>query len=92
MESREFRDLLLFMRPEMNNDDLPHRTTVRTAIIETWQSKFTQLKIDLGVRLQIVDMMSSPTAYILIFFRVRLVYQASLWMCGLQEVGHPTCA
>lgn len=36
IESREFRDLLLFLRETLNDQDIPHRTKLRSLIIEEW--------------------------------------------------------
>lgn len=49
VESREFRNLLALFRETFRPEDLPHHTKVRSAIIEMWQSWFSQLKDQLKV-------------------------------------------
>jgi hypothetical protein len=34
MESKEFRNLLLLLRGNLQEKDIPHRTTMRTRILE----------------------------------------------------------
>lgn len=34
MESKEFRNLLLLLRGNLQEKDIPHRTTMRTCILE----------------------------------------------------------
>jgi hypothetical protein len=49
MECREFRDLLLLLRDDLQEKDIPHRTKLREAIITVWKSWFISLKRDLAV-------------------------------------------
>lgn len=49
MECREFRNLLLLLREDLEEKDIPHRTKLREAIITAWQSWFTGLKRELAV-------------------------------------------
>jgi hypothetical protein len=49
VENREFRDLLTLFRPDYTNADMPHRTKVRSAIIEAWDKTFVDLKAQLLV-------------------------------------------
>ena len=49
MECREFRDLLLLLREDLQEKDIPHRTKLREAIVTSWQLGFLTLKRDLAV-------------------------------------------
>jgi hypothetical protein len=49
VENRQFRELLTLFRNDYSDDDMPHRTRIRQAIMETWQKSFKQLKSDLAV-------------------------------------------
>jgi hypothetical protein len=51
IENSRFRELLLFFNNDLNDDDLPHRTKIRTAVMEAWKSWFIDLKRDLQVSL-----------------------------------------
>jgi hypothetical protein len=79
MECREFRDLLLLLRGDLEEKDIPHRTKVREAIITAWKSWFVGLKADLAVR---VTRLYWCTVTDLIF-RKQLDKSASLRMYGL---------
>ncbi|KAF8056167.1 hypothetical protein FPV67DRAFT_1424809, partial [Lyophyllum atratum] len=48
VEGRAFRDLLLFLRPELTDEEIPHRSKVREEIIYTWKASFVQLKAELA--------------------------------------------
>ena len=49
MECREFCDLLLLLRDDLQEKDIPHRTKLCKAIVTTWKSGFLTLKRDLAV-------------------------------------------
>lgn len=49
VEKDEFRKLLRLLRPELRDQDIPHRTMLREEIITTWQDTFKQLKKDMEV-------------------------------------------
>jgi hypothetical protein len=49
VECREFRDLLLLLRQDLGDKDIPHRTKIREAIITAWKSWFIGLKRELAV-------------------------------------------
>jgi hypothetical protein len=51
IECREFRNLLLLMREDLKEKDIPHRTKIRESIIKSWESWFRTLKTELSVRL-----------------------------------------
>jgi hypothetical protein len=48
IECREFRDLLLLLRSDLKDKDIPHRTKLREAIIETWDCHFKALRLELA--------------------------------------------
>jgi hypothetical protein len=52
IECREFRDLLLLLRESLRDTDIPHRTKIRTAIVEAWAAWFSVLKKRLAVSSQ----------------------------------------
>jgi len=49
IECREFRDLLLLMREDLQDKDIPRRTKLCEAIIKSWQAWFHTLKQNLAV-------------------------------------------
>jgi hypothetical protein len=49
IECPEFRQLLLFLRPDLQDKNIPGRTKVREAIIAAWQAQFITLKQELAV-------------------------------------------
>ena len=49
IEVPEFRKLLLLLREDLKNTDIPHRTKVREQIIRAWKLYFRELKDDLAV-------------------------------------------
>lgn len=50
VECREFRDLILALREDMKESDIPHRTKLRESIIRAWKSYFNLvLKVELEV-------------------------------------------
>jgi hypothetical protein len=49
MECHEFRDLLLLLREDLEEKDIPHHTKLHEAIITAWQMWFVGLKQDLAV-------------------------------------------
>lgn len=49
VECKEFRRLLLFLREGLCDTDVPHRTSVRNKIIETFKQYLVSLKKELGV-------------------------------------------
>lgn len=51
IECREFRDLLLLLRSDLQDSMIPHRTKVRHIILEAWNNAFQLLKRDLSVSL-----------------------------------------
>lgn len=51
IELKEFRELLLILRESLRDSDIPHRTTLRNKIIETWRQYLIILRKDLEVSL-----------------------------------------
>ena len=49
IKCHEFRDLLLLLRDDLKDKDIPHCTKLREAIIKAWETWFTKLKADLAV-------------------------------------------
>jgi hypothetical protein len=49
VECPEFRQLLLFMREDLREEDIPHRDTLRRSIIEAWYTYYKCLKEELAV-------------------------------------------
>jgi hypothetical protein len=58
IESHKFHDLLIFMREGLKEDDIPHLTRLREAVIEAWHRWFSILRTKLSVSL---DMHALPT-------------------------------
>ena len=49
LECREFRDLLQLLCEDLREQDIPHRTKIREAIIVAWKDYFNGLKHELAV-------------------------------------------
>lgn len=49
IECPEFRDLLLLLRQDLKDSQIPHRTKIREEIISAWQKYFAVLQTDLAV-------------------------------------------
>jgi len=49
MECPEFRRLLLLLRPDLKDANIPHRSKLRELIINAWKREFENLKCDLAV-------------------------------------------
>lgn len=54
IECIEFRHLLLFLRETLQNKDIPHRTTMRKAIMEEFQRYYKALVVDLKVQFSVL--------------------------------------
>lgn len=53
VECREFRRLLLLLKEDLKDKDIPHRTKIQTEVIQAWKRYFDCLKKDLAVRVLI---------------------------------------
>jgi hypothetical protein len=77
VECPEFRQLLLFLRPDLQDKNVPGRTKVREAIIAAWQAHFDTLKQELAVSLlkltSPLSLIISPSVH-LERFRLRLIF------------------
>jgi hypothetical protein len=49
LECRKFRNLLLLLREDLRDRDIPHRTKIREAIMVAWKDYFVKLKLELAV-------------------------------------------
>jgi hypothetical protein len=49
IECKEFHKLLLLLRQDLKDSDIPHRTKIRENIITAWQTYFAMLKDELAV-------------------------------------------
>jgi hypothetical protein len=49
MECREFHNLLLLLREDLEEKDIPHQTKLCETIVTAWKSWFVTLKSDLAV-------------------------------------------
>jgi hypothetical protein len=50
LDCPEFRALLLLLRNDLKDSDIPHRTKGRALIIEAWKKHFMALHAELAVR------------------------------------------
>jgi hypothetical protein len=46
----EFRNLLLFLRRDLRDADIPHWSKVRDLVLDSWSTYFDELKLNLEVR------------------------------------------
>lgn len=49
LDCPEFRSLLLLLRSDLKDSDIPHRTKGRSLIIEAWKDHFATLRVQLAV-------------------------------------------
>ncbi|KIK12635.1 hypothetical protein PISMIDRAFT_120519, partial [Pisolithus microcarpus 441] len=49
VECKEFRCLILLLRDDLKDSNIPHHTKIRSDIIQAWKDYFMILKIDLAV-------------------------------------------
>jgi hypothetical protein len=56
VECREFRQLLLFLREDLREEDIPRRDKIRDAIMRAWYAYYKVLKDELQVSLQLEDL------------------------------------
>jgi len=49
VECPEFRQLCMFLRETLVDNDIPRRTKMREGVISQWRESFEQLKLDLSV-------------------------------------------
>lgn len=49
VDGKEFRNLLLLLKDDLNDKDIPHRSKIKTEIVKAWQDYFVVLKQDLAV-------------------------------------------
>jgi hypothetical protein len=49
VENAQFRNLLTLFREDYTDEDMPHRSKIRVAILDTWRNWFGQLKMELKV-------------------------------------------
>jgi hypothetical protein len=78
MESRQFRNLLLYLHQDLG-DDIPHCTMVRSAVIDAWHTWFIELKQDLRVN---VNAKLSNLCSLNLNFRGPLVQFPLQWIFG----------
>ena len=72
VECDEFRHLLLILREDLKDTDIPHCTKIKMDIIEAWKDYFVILKQDLAVR-------------ILLFIRFQLLITSQMLLCQCLE-------
>jgi hypothetical protein len=49
VECPEFRALIPLLCEDLNDNDIPHQTKLREAIIRTWKMEFEKLQADIHV-------------------------------------------
>lgn len=86
VECLEFRRLLLHLREDLTDKDIPHCTKITTEVIEVWKRCFDSLKRDLAVRNPFLTFDIFATLINIILFRVR---QGT---CRLQLISGPVIA
>ena len=74
VKCNEFRRLLLFLREDLKDTDIPHCTKIKTDIIEAWKEYFIILKQDLAVR-------------ILLSVGLKLLMTSQMSLCQCLECG-----
>ena len=51
VENPEFRKLILLLREDIEDKDIPHRTKLRQLILDQFRTYFASLKEELAVRI-----------------------------------------
>lgn len=83
IECKEFRELLLFLRESLRDSDIPHRTSLRNKVVESWKLYLAALRKELGVS----TALSCPAPYNVIPPRSRLVEFHLQPILGQRETG-----
>lgn len=55
VECPEFRQLVLFLREDLREEDIPRRDKIRSAIMKAWYAYYKVLKDELQVSLEIIQ-------------------------------------
>jgi hypothetical protein len=83
VECPEFRQLLLLLREDLREEDIPHRDKIRTAIMKAWYQYYKVLKDELQVSL---DLFHPNILFLKMIHTSRhWARSATLLMLGLQE-------
>lgn len=53
LENKTFRSLLLLLRSDLQDSDIPHRTFLRTRILSNWEKHLSDLRNEMNVRYQL---------------------------------------
>lgn len=61
LENKSFRALLLLLRDNLNDSDIPHRSFLRTRIMSTWNQHLEDLRHELTVRFILTQLISILT-------------------------------
>ena len=75
VECPEFRQLLLLLRSDLKDSDIPHRTKQRELLLQAWKDYFQILRSNLAACLP-----PSPLTFLLIFFIQAALGQVSFTM------------
>lgn len=73
VESEQFRDLIRFLRRDIKESDIPHRTKLRELILQAWTDDFKVLKGELAVSIQLL-LVLQIISYLLESTRQNLVH------------------
>lgn len=76
-----FRRLLLILRRDIDDSDIPHRSKMRELVLAAWKSSFDTIRAELKVNGRLVS--NKPTHT---FLRNPLVKSHSPAICGLRIV------
>ncbi|KAJ7665623.1 hypothetical protein B0H14DRAFT_2658494, partial [Mycena olivaceomarginata] len=89
VENRDFRDLLLFLRETLRDEDVPHRTKIREAIIDAWILYYldlqSQLQAALGKLCFTIDIWSSKGLSPYLAITVHWLAQTASKQLALQQ-------
>lgn len=49
IESPELRDIFVYLKPDLENDDIPHRINVRSKVLEIYDQEYKKMAADVRV-------------------------------------------
>ncbi len=75
MDSKELRDLLVFISVDLTDRDIPHRSMLTKLIVENFQREYVKLKEEIQVQSQLFDCQFLLTILSQEFCRPSLLYQ-----------------
>jgi hypothetical protein len=75
VDSKELRDLLVFISVDLTDRDIPYRSMLTKLIVENFQQEYVKLQEEIQVKFQLFDCQFLLTILSQEFRRASLLYQ-----------------